>query len=368
MPAILATPVYAIPVLLGLSGDPSMPRPPSDAPTRTEIVGTALSKIAASLAIALSVALVYLALLRLTTGSGALWITLAYAFATSTWSVSSQGLWQASMSQALLAGAFLALLVAQFRSERAMTVLAGALLALSVTCRQPTVIFAALLAVYVFWHHRRHVVVFAIIPMTLAGLLLTYNLYYFGTLIGAYAESPGGFLLSWPQISRALSGLLVSPNRGLLVFSPVVLPAFAGIVACFRNQGQPLLRYLALGVLLTIAFYSCYTEWDAGFSFSYRYLVDLLPAFALLVAPMWAWICARRWRVWSLAGLAVFSLGIQMVGAFYYPCGWFQSTRRDPSASARMFDWSNLELVQCLRAGPVYPDGLRAIRDLRARR
>ena len=80
MPAILATPVYAIPVILGLTGDPSALRASGGGPTRTEIVGTMLSKVAASLAIALSVALVYLALRRLTTKSGALWITLAYAF------------------------------------------------------------------------------------------------------------------------------------------------------------------------------------------------------------------------------------------------------------------------------------------------
>ena len=111
MTAILATPVYAVPVLLGLTGDPQAPARPV-AFTRTEVVGTLLAKIAASLAIAFSVALVYWALLRLTSPAGARWIALGYAFATSSWSLSSQGLWQNTMSQVLFAGTFLAFLKA----------------------------------------------------------------------------------------------------------------------------------------------------------------------------------------------------------------------------------------------------------------
>lgn len=364
MPAILATPVYAIPVLLGLTGDPSAPPPAGGGPTRTEIVGTLLSKIAASLGIALSVALVYYALRRLTTSSGALWIALAYAFGTSSWSVSSQGMWQTSMSQPLLAGALLALVVAAgHRSARAMVVVAGALIALAVACRPPAIVFAAPLVLYVFRYHRRYLPAFAVIPAAIAAFLLAYNISYFGSPTGGYGSNIGGFVLSWSQISTALPGLLVSPNRGLLAFSPVVIPAFVGIAVAFRSGGDALLRHVGVGVLLTIAFYACYTVWDGAFSYSYRFLVDLLPAMALLAAPTWAWLSRRRWRRWTIGVLAAFSVGVQVVGVFYYPCGWYRSPRSDPQAMARFFDWTDLEVVQCLRTGPVYPDGLRALRD-----
>lgn len=364
MPAILATPVYVVPVLLGLTGDPSELPPPGGGPTRTEIVGTLLSKIAASLGIALSVALVYAALRQLTTPSGALWISLAYAFATSSWSVSSQGLWQTSMSQPLLAGALFAMVAAAGqRPERSMVVLAGALIALAVACRPPAIVFAFPLVLYVIRYHRRHFLAFSVIPCAVATFLLAYNLTYFGSPTGGYGSNIGGFAFSWSQISTAFPGLLVSPNRGLFTLSPVVLPAVAGIVVIFRNPGSALLRHVAVGVLLTIAFYSCYIVWDGAFSYSYRFLVDLLPAMALLVAPVWVWLVRRSWRRWTIGALAAFSVGVQVVGAFYYPCGWYRSPRNDPLAMARFFDWTDLEVVQCLRSGPVYPDGLRALRD-----
>lgn len=364
MPAILAVPVYAVPVLLGLTGDPAAPRAPGGGLTRTEIMGTLLSKLAASLSIALSVALVYLTLRRLAQPAAARWITLAYAFATSTWSVSSQGIWQTSFSATLFAGAFLALLIARERDERAMVVLAGALLAVAVACRPPAVIFAVLLTLYVVRMHRRHFAAFVPIPAALAALLLGYNLYYFGTLNGGYEGYSGDHALSWAQLSTALPGLLVSANRGMLVFSPVLLPAFAGIVVAFRRRAEPLLEYLGVAVLLTIAFYSTFTQWHGSFSYSYRYLVDLLPALALLAAPTWAWLRARRWRTWTIGALAAFSVAIQVVGVVWYPCDWYRSTLRDPAVVARFFDWRNLEVVQCLKAGPVDPDGLRVLRGL----
>ncbi len=364
--SVLVTPIYAVPVWLGLTGDPSEPRPSGGGLTRTEVMGTLLSKLSASLLIAISVALVYLALLELLGATGALWITLAYAFATSSWVVSSQGLWQTTGSQAMLAGAFLALLVAQSRRTRSMIVIAGALVAVAVMCRPTAAIYAVLLTLYILLTHREHLLAYLPIPALLAAALLGYNLYYFGTLKGGYEGYYGVHEISWSQISTALPGLLVSPNRGMFTFSPVLLPAIAGIVIAFI-RGPALLKYLSIGVLSTIAFYSTFTQWHGQFSYSYRYLVDQLPALTLLAAPTWNWLVARSWRRWAIGALAVFSVFVQVVGVFYYPCGWYRSTRSDPTAVARFFDWGNLEVVQCLRAGPVDPDGLRLLRGLLTR-
>lgn len=364
MVGILATPVYAIPVWLGWTGDPSEVREPGEGFTRTEVIGTLLSKISASLLIAISVALVYLGLLHLVEARGALWITIVYAFATSSWAVSSQGLWQTTGSQVLLSGAFLALLAAQRRNPRAMLGLAGTLVALAVMSRPTAVFLALLMTLYVWQAHRRQIIAFLPAPILLGALLVSYNLYYFGVLIGGYAAVTVENIYTWSQISRGLQGLLVSPNRGLLIFSPVLLPALGGIVLVFRRGGPLLLRYLAVGVIVTILYLASMPQWYGQFSFSYRYLVELLPALALLATPTWPWLTARRWRVALIGALAVFSLCIQIVGAFYYPCDWYRSPRSDPAAIARFFDWNDLEVVQCLKAGPVESDGLRLIRGL----
>lgn len=363
MTAVLATPVYAVPVLLGLTGDPRAPATAGGL-TRTEVVGTLLAKIAASLASALSVALVYLALRRLTTTAGALWISLVYAFATSTWSVSSQGLWQTTMSQTLLAGTFLCFLKAREGEARRWVTLAGVFLALSVMCRPPAVIFAVLCTLYVVRTHRTQLLAFLPIPAVLAALLLGYNLYWFGTLNGGYEGYSADHTLSPPVVAQALQGLLVSPNRGILVFSPVLLAGFAGIAVAMRRRSEPLLEYAGIATFLTICFYATMTLWHGSFSYSYRYLVDLLPALALGMAPVWGWLTAKGWRASVFGALAVFSLAIQVVGVVYYPCDWYRSTLRDPSAMARFFDWRDLEVVQCLKRGPIEPDGLRVLRGM----
>jgi hypothetical protein len=100
-PALLAVPVYAAPILLG-AGD-------------SWVVLNALSKLAASLFAALSVAVVYLAARdlarRLGTGeASALGAAVVYAVATPTWAVSSQGLWGHAPAQLGLAVALWALL------------------------------------------------------------------------------------------------------------------------------------------------------------------------------------------------------------------------------------------------------------------
>jgi hypothetical protein len=361
MPALLATPLYIVPVALGLTDGPTGP----DGYSRTEVVGTMLSKFASSAAIAISVALVYLTLLRYGSRSAALWIALVYAFATSSWSVSSQGIWQTTISQAFLAGTLYARVRARDTAARSWIVWAGVCLALAVASRPPAVFFALLFTLYVFRVHRRHLVAFLAIPFIIAGLLLTYNHYYFGTILGGYGGQAPLRPFSPLAILEGFLGLLVSPNRGMLVFSPVLLVAFAGLVMTLRSRRDPLLQYTAIATLITIILYS-FAGWAGAFSFSYRLLVDLLPALVLYIPLTWDWVGARRWRRGAFVGLALFSVGIQVVGAFFYPCGWYQTTFRNPEAGRRFFDWRDLEVVQCVRAGPVDPDGLRFLRNLLA--
>lgn len=362
MPALLALPVYAVPVLLGLHQG----APLAENLTRVEVIATFLSKIAGSLAAALSVALVYLTLLRFVSPRGALGLALVYAFATSTWSVTSQGLWQMSMSQPLLAATLHALVRARESSPDRWFTAAGATLALSVACRPPMAIFAMVIAIYVLRSHPRRFARFAAAPALIGGALLWYNLYYFGALAGGYAGPMGrSHSLAPSAMWEGLRGLLVSPNRGILVFSPVLVPAFAGGALALARRGgarDGLFLAVTVGVALSIAQYAAFSVWHGDFNFSYRFLTELLPAFVLLMAPTWSWCTATRARRVAFTVAATYSVFVQIVGAFFYPCGWFRGSEREPMSIARMFDWRDMELVQCVRSGPVDPDGPRAIR------
>lgn len=351
MPAILSVPIYAIPVFLGWTdGSISV-----QSWNQTEIVGTLLSKISASLAVAISVGVLYLTLLHLTTERSALWISLIYAFATSSWAVSSQGLWQSAMSQPLLTLALYFFIKA--KKNPRYIIYAGISLALSVACRPPNIIFAGIFFAYVIFHHRRQVPYFIIFPTITGTLLLAYNLYYFGTQTGGYSSvvAKGGFAYSqW----ESLLGLLISPSRGLLIYSPVLIFAFLGLTSVWYKHRDPLLTYTALATILTILFYSTWSGWIGGFSFSYRLLVDLLPGLSLFLAVVWNGIFTYRWSKVLFLGLVLFSVFAQIVGTFFYPCGWYESPRSDAPGYDQFWDWGDMELMRCLRAGPVRPEGL----------
>ena len=361
MTAILAVPVYFLPVLLGLTDGQGS----AMGYTQTEIVATILSKLSSSAAVAFSVGIIYLTLLRLTGKKSALWIALLYAFATSSWSVSSQGLWQSSMSQPLLALALYFLLKTKGNARN--VIYASFPLALAVACRPPTIIFAAVFFIYVIHHHRTQVGHFLVFPGIVAMLLLTYNLYYFETLVGGYSYLGTREFFTYPRWEGFL-GLLVSPSRGLLVYSPVLLFGCIGLVSTMYYRRKPVLTYAAVATVLTVLFYSTWTKWDAVFGFSYRFLVDLLPGMSLFLAVTWSWIFAQRWRIGLFVILALFSVSIQIIGSFFYPCGWSSTPVEASIHRERYWDWKDPEFLRCLRAGPVDPDGLRVIRELISRR
>lgn len=136
---ILAIPVYLIPVLAGLKeSSPAVPY---------------LGKFTASLYAALSCVAFHLLLRMLATRRTALILTFLYAFATSTWSVSSQALFQHAPSQLFLITALYFLVRGEEKGS--LTRIAGLFLGLAVLVRYQNLLFAALLSLYVFHRRRR---------------------------------------------------------------------------------------------------------------------------------------------------------------------------------------------------------------------
>jgi len=60
-------------------------------------------------------------------------------------------------------------------------------------------------------------------------------------------------------------------------------------------------------------------DWLAGYCYGPRYLTDMLPALAWILAPALPGIAGRRrLALWALIG---WSIAVQAIGAFRYPCG-----------------------------------------------
>jgi hypothetical protein len=128
------------------------------------------------------------------------------------------------------------------------------------------------------------------------------------------------------------AGLLVSPSRGLFVFSPFLLFAIAGAaIAIRRPERWPIAPYLAAGSLLLVLLYSKWSIWWAGHTFGYRFLIEALPGAMVLVAIAWDRIRTRPgWRIVFVA-CCVWSVFVQALGVRYQPSGFNQRMDEDPS-------------------------------------
>jgi hypothetical protein len=105
---------------------------------------------------------------------------------------------------------------------------------------------------------------------------------------------------SWTQPVRVVGGLLFDPSGGLAFAAPLALVALAGVPALWRRGGAGERAVLAGGAATVVALLHSH-EWYGGGAPPARYLVPLLPAFALASAQVLT--RPKRWR--SLARLLV---------------------------------------------------------------
>ena len=344
---LLLTPAYA-PLRL-VPGIRDWPLP------RLLVLARVFEKIWASLIAAASVTFLFLLLRRLTEANYAVLLALIFGFATSTWSISSQALWQHGMSQLTI---ILSLLfVERFLESGSWRSCAGAGLvaALSVAVRPTNVLFFVIssLVLLVFTKDRRKVFMcYSAFGGFCGCALALYNLWLFGSLGGGYADEPlGGALLA------GLLGLSFSPSHGFFLYSPILLFGFAGIFSRFRSApGRSKAVFLiSLGFFFSLlALYANYALWWGGACYGPRYMTDAIPAMVLLLVPVLPYLRRSRLVKAAFAGALAFSFAVQVVGAFSYPLG-----ERPGQA---LWDWKHNPIVRNASAG-LYLHGYRVLWD-----
>src|SRR5262249_41557538 len=152
------------------------------------------------------------------------------------------------------------------------------------------------------------------------------------------------------SIPEGLAGLLVSPSRGLLVYSPVLLFALGGAVLAFGERVAPLLRWLAGAAGASVLMLAGFSVWWGGHSFGPRLLADVLPILALLLLPVWPRLQGSRPLRAVFLVLLGLSVGVQVVGAFYHPSSrsldWNTSPRDVDEAHDRLWDWTDPQILR----------------------
>ncbi|HMB02509.1 MAG TPA: hypothetical protein VKP69_02070 [Isosphaeraceae bacterium] len=126
-----------------------------------------------------------------------------------------------------------------------------------------------------------------------------------------------------------------------------------------EREGSPLLVWV-LGAVVPYAFLlSKWACWWAGWSFGPRFWPDTIPPLAILLGFALDWAVEHsRPAVLGFRAAVALSIGVQMIGAFYYPSSWNNAPVTVEVDHRRLWDWRDTELTRCLAEG-LHPAGYR---------
>jgi hypothetical protein len=315
-----------------------------------------VAKITASALTALTVAFAFLASARRVSVPHAMLVALAMGLGTNLWASVSQTLWQQETALCGLMGAVWLLGAPKGTIGRALA--AGAFLGVAAAARPQVAPAVAMLAAAMIVRWGRQGAI-GVAPIAIAVLsIVAINLSWFGHPLGAVPQLEalhpqthglqGSF--QWQPWASA-AGLLVSPSRGLLVFSPIVAFAALGFARARREGWHSDLAWCAAAAAAQFTLYSFYGVWWGGHTFGPRYALDWLPMLVPLAAAGLPVTLGSRALRWSAAACLAWSIAAAGAGAFIYPADAWNTDPADVDrAHDRLWDWRDSQLERCARA------------------
>ena len=378
--ALFAVPAVAVLDVANLVGGPS--------PERVVASGSALQSLvqmwtAALVTAGACTALALLAFhrlkgprrsrLRLSIAAGAV-----VAFGTTAWSVASRALWQHGPGVLVLALGLMQLSrifagrpTSQESGRRLHRAAcgAGAAMAAAFAIRPTNAIALAIAFVGLIWCRRDLVAAFVagVIAVLLpwAGI----NRAFYGQFLQPYFSA--GRLGHGTQLAEALLANMVSPARGLLIFSPIAIFGIVGfVISVRRREAGPLEIMCAAVVVLHLLAVSLFPQWWAGHTFGPRYMTETIPFLFVLALPFVKW-CSDSVRLFQRRGIGwnsrirratVVGVGVAILWStmVHAQGGMLRASRcwnSSPPARAnvdlqpsRVWDWSDPQFIAGLRA------------------
>ena len=231
------------------------------------------------------------------------------------------------------------------RGREKLATYAAIPLALAFMLRPTMAISVASLTIYVFLYHRRQLMSYAVVAASFAIPFFAYNVLVRHHLFQHYFTDPG----AWPPASLpARFGLqLVSPSRGLFIFSPVLLFSLYGIWLAWRRRWlYPLAPWLAaiIGaqILLVTRYY-----WP-GYCYGPRYFTEIIPLLTIFLIPVF-----QEWHAFPRACKALFlitlvwSVFVHARGATTFVVHQWNDTPYEVDMT-RSWDWGDPQFLRGL--------------------
>ncbi|MBM4344287.1 MAG: hypothetical protein FJ100_13035 [Deltaproteobacteria bacterium] len=270
----------------------------------------------------------------------------AFAVGSPLWSVGGRALWTHDWGLLCGLGVCLHLARAHVAGGRANPWLIGSLLALLYVCRPAFAVEIMAAIAYLAWRERKSALHVAAVG---AGWAVAFGLWsqaQEGAALPDYFRharlAPGHFWVG-------LYGVLASPSRGLLVYSPVLVPCVAALVVWrARVTHLAVVVWAAATVTGHAALLALYPNWWGGHSFGARLMFDTWPWSVVLAATGWSAAQARLASPWlAQAAFGAVVVAFAAIGAFIHYRGvtdpepfrwntWPRPINDDPK---RALDW-----------------------------
>lgn len=307
-----------------------------------------IEKVLASGFGALAAVLLYLIARRELPVPGSILVAGLFAFSTSMWSTATRALWQHGPSALFLALAIYLLLKVRERPTWLLPI--GAILGYSYLIRPTNSLAIAWIGLYLLVNFPKQVWLYVVGAAVVFIPYLIQNRITYGNLFPPYSYQLFQRLATPAEFREALAGTLVSPARGLFIFSPVFLFALYGIYLRLKG-GLPLANlnlYLAVILLTHWIVISLFEDWGGAWSIGPRYFVDMIPILVYFLIPVLRAdvLGAGGVRYAFLAALVVSTL-IQLHSATsIYPFMWNGKPAALVEAPQRKWDWGDLQFLR----------------------
>lgn len=294
-------------------------------------------------------------------------VAFGFAFGTAAWSTASRAMWQHGPSLFFLAIAVLC--IQQLLSESAVegprlkwtAVCLGAAVALSFTCRPTNAVTVIGFTAFIAFRRRKHLKRYLIGAFAVAVPWLMINTATYGSVLPHYYRA--GKVGFHDAFLEAVATNLVSPARGLLLFSPIVVVGILGVMKRNREDAKPglleldyLLLALCLGYLLASSGPS--ENWWGGHSFGPRFMSDTLVFFAAAATPTVALLMRQRRSAAAIAAslLLVWSVLVNAQGGVMRSTLCWNGEPDIDTHTSRLWDFGSSQMLSGVQA--VFDDGV----------
>lgn len=378
---VLVTPLYVIPYIAMMA----LHIPLDMSNSTCFLIVFVMEKIAASFITSAALVVFFAGLKEIVRKNIALITTFILAFGTCMWSINSQALWQHGMIALLFSILFYLVVRNEKQEDFRIYILLGICSALLVFTRPSDMFLALPTFVYTAFRKRPYFLTYCVSGIITALPFLMYNESAAGNIFGGYGSLLSEFSFGFQALVH-LAGVLISPNRGLFIYTPIALLSLLGILKIKSRIKNPELQRLfycfGIAFILEILVYSTFNCWWAGTTYGPRFFSGSLPLIFILAGIFLDSLgdsdnndrrdsASARIVCLVIVSLILWSVFVQIVGAFYYPNGnWndspstFMAGPFAQTDTTRLWDFTDTQIFRTFHAGPILINPINVIQNL----